>query len=105
MEREEGWQAWLREFDLWDPTQTEQWVHRRYLTFSCIHLGATPREVWAKLFRDLLEFEPSLVFGPGSIRLVDMPFSFHVVDKCPIREHLIAYPKGEQAWLHCYCED
>ena len=105
MEWEEGCQAWLREFDLWDPTHTEQWAHRRYLTFSHIQFSTTPREVWAKLVRDLLEFEPSLVFGPGRIGLVDMPFSFRIFAECPIREHPIAYPKGKQAWLHCYCKE
>ena len=103
VEREEGWQAWLREFDLWDPTHTEQRAYKRYLTFSRIRFGAAPREVWAKLFRDLLEFETSLVFGPGHIGLVDLPFSFRMLDERPIRERPIAYPRGERAWLHRYC--
>ena len=76
---------------------TEQWVYRRYLTFSHNQFGAGLQEVWAKLFRDLLEFKPALVFGPGHIGLVDMPFSFHVLDKCPIHECPIAYPREERA--------
>ena len=59
--------------------------------------------MWGKLFRDLLEFEEFLVFGTGHIGLVDMPFSFHILDDRPTRERPIPYPRREQAWLHCYC--
>ena len=83
------------EFDLWDTMHTEQQAYRHYLTFLHIQFGAIPREVLDKLFWDLLEFEPLLVFGPGHIGLVDMPFSFHILDECPIRERPIAYPGGE----------
>ena len=59
--------------------------------------------MWDNLFRDLLEFEESLVFGTGHIGLVDMPFSFRVLDDRPIRERPIPYPRQERAWLHRYC--
>ena len=61
--------------------------------------------MWTKLFHDLLEFESALVFGSGHIGLVDMPFSFRVLDECPIRETAIPYPKCERAWLCQYCEE
>ena len=59
--------------------------------------------MWGKLFRDALEFKASLVFGMGYIGLVDMPFSFRVLDDRPIWERPIPYPRQEWAWLHCYC--
>ena len=104
-DREEGWEAWLREFDLWDDTHTEERAYRRYLTFSRVKFGAAPRDVWPKLFGDLLEFESSLVFGSGHIGLVNMPFNFRVTDPRPIRETAIPYPKAERAWLRQYCEE
>ena len=61
--------------------------------------------MWAKLFHDLLEFESALVFGSGHIGLVNMPFSFRVLDERPICETAIPYPKQERAWLHQYCEE
>ena len=61
--------------------------------------------MWAKLFHDLLEFESALVFGSGHIGLVDMPFSFRVLDERLICETAIPYPKRERAWLHQYCEE
>ena len=61
--------------------------------------------MWAKLFYDLLEFESALVFGSGHIGLVDMPFSFRVLDERPIRETAIPYPKQERAWLRQYCKE
>ena len=92
-DREDGWRDWLREFGLWDDTHTEQQAYKRYLTFSRIKFGAAPREMWAKLFYDLLEFESALVFGSGHIGLVDMPFSFRVLDERPIHKTAIPYPK------------
>ena len=61
-------------------------------------LKATPSYLnWGymkmKLFQDLLEFEGSLVFGMGHIGLVDMPFSFRILDNRPIREQPIPYPR------------
>ena len=89
MEREEGWSEWLWEFGLWDPTHTEAQAYRRYLTFLHIKFWAAPQVMWGELFRDLMEFEGSLAFGMGHIGLVDMPFSFHILDNCPIWERLI----------------
>ena len=63
------------------------------MTFTRIKFGAAPREMWDKLFYDLLEFESALVFGSGHIGLVDMLFSFRVLDECPIPETAIPYPK------------
>ena len=103
--RKEGWEAWLQEFGLWDDTDTYERVYHRYLTFSQVKFGAAPREVWPKLFRDLLEFDSSLVFGSGHIGLVNMPFNLHVTNPRPICETAIPYPRAEWAWLRQYCKE
>ena len=70
-------------------------AYHRYLTFSRVTFNAAPKELWPRLYADLLKFEDSLVFGSSHIGRVDIPFTFKVLDDRPIREKVTPYPRAE----------
>ena len=75
-------------------------AYHRYLTFSRVTFNAAPKELWPRLYADLLEFEDTLVFGLGHIGQVNVPFTFKVLDDRPIWEKAIPYPRAKCLWIH-----
>ena len=75
---------------------SEEAAYRRYLTFSRITFDAAPKELWPRLYADLLEFEDSLVFGSGHIGWVDIPVTFKDLDDRPTWEKTIPCPRAER---------
>ena len=92
VEKEEGWQTWLADHGILDESMEEERAYRRYLLFKDVKFGIVPCSEWWKYFRDLVQFEESLVDGEtiGYVGLA--PFKFEVMDKTPFRQKPIAYP-------------
>ena len=63
-----------------------------------------PRPQWARLYADLLEFEPYLVFGEYIGLVAEHPFTFSLTDTRPIRQKPFLYAREERQWLREYCE-
>ena len=75
---------------------SEEAAHHRYLTFSRVMFDAALKDLWPRMYADLIEFEGLLVFGSGCIGRVDILFTFKVLDDRPIREKAIPYPRAKR---------
>ena len=80
---EEGWEAWLHEQRMWDPSKTRHELYTRYRKFSRITFEVIPRSDWWQFYRDLLPMENGFAYGEA-IGHVDYPFEFEVTDARPI---------------------
>ena len=60
----------MKEMGLWDGALSFDQAYLRYQKFSKLTFPLVPRSSWPRYFRDLLQFEPALVFGDaiGSCR-------------------------------------
>ena len=61
-DKEEGWQEWLKEMDLWEDALSEDQLYLRYRRFRMVKFGISTK--YAKEFmHDLLIIEDFLVWG------------------------------------------
>ena len=69
---EEGWESWLYEQHMWDPTKSFQALYIHYRKFSGITFDAIPRAEWWRFYWDLLPMEDAFTYGE-TIGHVDFP--------------------------------
>ena len=65
----------------------------RYEKFRNLDFGIVPKGEWPRLMRDLLEFEDMLLLTSKVGFAPSYPFRFEVVNKQPLRQKPIIYPK------------
>lgn len=72
VEKEEGWQVWLHNMELWDPCLGEDKLYVRYKCFKDIQVGVVSEEFKRRMFRDLLTLEKGLVYGDAIGKVRDL---------------------------------
>ena len=63
------------------------------------HFPKVPEAKWAPYFRDLVAFDPSLVFGDSIGYVSNYPFVFQVTNSWPLCQKPVSYPKAEREWI------
>lgn len=61
-----------------------------------------PESDWGKYFRDLLEFEPALVWGDAIGHCPEFPFTFEVTDPSRLIMKPMPYPRHQRQWIREY---
>lgn len=85
LEKEPGWEDWVRRFGLWEDARGIDGNYLRYQQFSKLDLGVVPLEDRGRYYRDLLPLERGLVFGDAIGWVEEFKFRFTVLDDTPIR--------------------
>lgn len=100
--RDDGWREFLGENGLWDERLGEWRLYQRYLWLHKLEFPAAPKEMWPRLYQDLLRVEAGLVYGDAIGLVAEHPFRFTVEDGTPIRQKPRPLPARERQWVREY---
>lgn len=103
-EKVEGWQEWLCRYNLWDEVIGEEGLYLRYMKFHKVKFSEVSEDKWHIYFRDLLQFEPALVFGDAIGYCPEFPFAFEVLDDSPLVMKPMPYPRLQRDWIREYIQ-